>query len=108
MNGFTGYQVYPETPWNYALDLSSPEDVQVLKKRDVKPQPWNNPDAPVVLGVKGRRLDAWKITDNMIDPVPASPVSCDSESEDLRLIPMGCTRLRICCFPTVKGKENDQ
>lgn len=106
-NGFTGYQVYPETPWNYALEFSSAEDVCVLETRAVKDQPWNNPDAPVVLGVKGRRLDAWKITDNMIDPVPPSPVECESESEMLRLIPMGCARLRVCCFPTVQKTADD-
>lgn len=102
VNGFTGYQVQPETPWNYALDVASAEDVCVLETRAVKDQPWNNPDAPIVLGVKGRRLEQWRITSNMIDPVPQNPVECGSESEMLRLIPMGCARLRICCFPVVK------
>jgi hypothetical protein len=52
-------------------------------------------------------LETWQITDNTVDPVPQSPVACDSEPEELRLVPMGCARLRMCCFPVVKedGEE---
>jgi len=102
IGGDIAHQIHPTTPWNYALDVSSAEDIRVLEIREIKPQPWNNPDAPIVLGVKGRRLKQWGVTDNMIDPVPPSPVACDSEPEELRLIPMGCARLRISCFPVVK------
>ncbi len=35
---------------------------------------------------------------------PNSPVSTDEPPENLRLIPYGCTNLRIVDFPVVKGK----
>lgn len=108
IGGDIAYQIHPQTPWNYALDVSSAGEIRVLEMRGVKPQPWNNPDAPIVLGVRGRRLEQWKITDNMIDPVPQSPVSSDSEPEELRLIPMGCARLRLCCFPVVKQETDSE
>ena len=92
---------------NYALDTASTDAVRLIETRTVKPQPWNNPDAPIVLGVKGHRLETWQITDNTVDPVPQSPVACDSEPEELRLIPMGCARLRMCCFPVVQEDGED-
>lgn len=100
--GATAYQVHPQTPWNYALDISSAEEIRVPETNEIKSQPWDHPAAPIVLGVRGRRLERWKITDNTIDPVPQSPVVTGSESEELRLIPMSCARLRLGCFPVVK------
>lgn len=102
LNGFTAFRVQPKSPWNYALDLSDPDGIELLETRKIPQQPWNNPDAPIVLGAKGRRLTQWQITDNMIDPVPQSPVEADGAPESIRLIPLGCARLRIGCFPVQK------
>lgn len=104
----TAYQVQPQTPWNYALDISSAEEIRVLETNEIKPQPWVHPEAPIVLGVRGRRLEQWKITDNTIEPVPQSPVVTESGPEELRLIPMGCARLRLGCFPVVKQPSDGE
>ena len=102
MGLFTSYQVHPQTPWNYALDLSSPDEIHLIETSPLSPQPWVNSPAPLVFGVKGRRIPSRQISGNTIDPVPQSPVSLDGDNETLRFIPMGCARLRICCFPLLK------
>jgi hypothetical protein len=38
----------------------------------------------------------------MVGKVPASPVQTAEKEETVRLVPMGCARLRVTCFPWVK------
>ena len=100
--------IKPGTPWNYALKLEKTEDVRVEEDfACANDRPWDSVNAPICLYVKGRRLNCWNVSnnDNTIEPLPKSPVESDEPEEDLKLIPMGCARLRICCFPVLVSPE---
>lgn len=98
------YEVRATTPWNYALDA----DVATLDRNlefaehPVGDCPFSSAGAPVSARVKGRRLAQWKDNGGDAVPLPTSPVQSDQPEETLRLIPYGCTNLRIAEFPTLQ------
>lgn len=104
------YEVFPTTPWNYALVVSPTEPektITVAKRRQaLAPQPFAPDTAPIVLKAKGRKVPLWRQEDNgMIGMLPKSPVPADKlepQTEDITLIPMGCARLRVSAFPVAQ------
>lgn len=102
------YEVLPTTPWNYGL-LIDPENaeksISLAEQRPPAYQPFDLKSAPIVLKAKAKRVPQWKEEGRMAGKVPVSPVVSDAPVEEVLLIPMGCARLRISVFPTVKHKE---
>lgn len=106
---FPCYEVFPTTPWNYALMLD--EGVQVEKNAwEVKAggeqqQPFAPENAPLRLKVRARRVPGWQQEANgLIGEVPESPVdpaTVEATQEEVTLIPMGCARLRVSAFPEI-------
>ncbi len=95
-------EVVTKTRWNYALVLdergaeaSFPFD---RRPRKVGEQPFSKP-APIALLAKGRRVPEWQTQHGLIAPLQQSPVATDAPIEELRLVPMGCARLRVSAFP---------
>jgi len=98
------WEIFPSTPWNYGLivDRTQPEkSLEVIKKKDVSNQPWTLEAAPIEIHAKGRRIPNWTLVDETVTALPSSPVKSDEPVENITLIPMGCARLRISCFPTI-------
>ncbi len=98
------YEVVPQSPWNYGIDLSAPIEVAGA---GVSPgeQPFTLETAPVVLKAKGRRIPQWRLEANgLVGEIQASPALSTEPLEDLALVPMGCARLRITAFPEVKAE----
>ena len=101
------YEVLPTTPWNYglAVDPGRPEASIVLVNRKAPSgQPFTPEAAPIVLRARARRLPDWKAEGRMAGKVPAGPVASSEPEVDIRLIPMGCARLRIASFPLIARK----
>jgi DUF1680 family protein len=97
------YEVFPTTPWNYALVLNPAHPDITVRTNAVKPQPFTPADAPVELTVTARRVPDWGLESNgLIQAVPESPVAASGAVEGVTLIPMGCARLRISAFPLAK------
>ena len=101
------YEVFPTTPWNYALDIDpgATEPSLTVKRANgpLKPQPFTPEDAPISITVLVRRVPSWTLEPNgLIQEMPQSPVSTGAPVEQITLIPMGCARLRVSAFPYVK------
>lgn len=98
------WQVYPTTPWNYALAVDPENIAQEVSVTEsaVGGKPFTAKDAPVTLHVNARRLPTWLGVDGAADPVPQSPVSSDQMEESLALIPYAAAKLRITAFPQLK------
>ena len=100
---FADWEVYPTTPWNYALqiDRDHAERSLTFEERPIGSPPFSSKAFPVIARVKGRRLADWKIERGAAAPPPPSPVFSAEPLEELTLVPYGCTDLRITEFPTL-------
>jgi len=99
----TENEVYPTTPWNYALrvDGSDPETCLKAETRPADRRPFSPDGAPVVVKMRGRRLPEWQEERNAAAPPPDSPVSSSEPEETIELIPYGAANLRVTEFPVL-------
>ncbi len=104
------YEILPTTPWNYGLLLDPGDPEAAIQIADRKPpagQPFAPEAAPIVLKARARRLPSWKAEGKMVGKIPDGLVFSAEPDMDVRLIPMGCARLRIASFPRVAGKSSE-
>jgi hypothetical protein len=104
------FSVYPTQPWNYGL-LQEVIDNPALLKVQVKPVPqnfvWNIAHAPIEITASAKKIPNWKVVDGVArQPVTDRTGRYKGEVSDtvetIRLIPYGCTKVRIVAFPVVK------
>jgi hypothetical protein len=102
----TDYELFPTTPWNYALllDPENPAAAFQVKETPLTNQPFNLSSPPITLIAKGRRVPDWQLESDSAGALPASPVRCQKSPcpqapESLVLIPYGAAKLRITAFP---------
>jgi hypothetical protein len=92
------YEVFPTTAWNYGLilDVSDPAAGLTFEEHAVGSRPFSPDGAPVSAQVKGRTV-TWEACQGYAFPVPSrgkpGPVC------ELKLIPYGCTNLRMTEMP---------
>jgi hypothetical protein len=98
------WEVYPTTPWNYALDIDATtlsQDI-TFSEHPMTKCPFSPTGAPISAQVQGRRLPEWDVSHGSAEDAPPSPVSSAEPLETLALIPYGCTNLRITEFPVLE------
>lgn len=97
------YELYPTSAWNYGLSLGTAlnggrlDEHIIFEERPVSDRPFSPEGAPIVARVKGRKVD-WPTENGSAAPVPRMEWVADEE-ESLRLIPYGCTNLRLTEMP---------
>ena len=98
------WQVFPNTPWNYALAVSE-EDIQKhsVQELPLGASPFSLANMAVKLEVKARKLPSWLAVDGVADPVPQSPVLSSEPEETITLVPYAAAKLRITAFPQLKS-----
>ncbi len=98
------WEVYPTTPWNYALAVGrSAEDAITFIEQPIGPLPFSPEGAPVIATAQARRVPAWQMENGSAGELPAGPVTSDEPLEQVTLIPYGCTNLRITEFPILES-----
>ena len=98
------WEVYPTSPWNYGLEIDrdKPADSLTVQEKDIEgQQPWTIQNAPIEILAKARRIPAWQLDGNDVQELRPSPVRSDEPAETIRLIPLGCARLRMSCLPVI-------
>jgi DUF1680 family protein len=95
------WQVFPTSPWNYAVDIDAKDPAQSLTEtqKEVGDGVFSVRNTPVRLSVKVRQLPAWRAEDGSANPVPQSPVTSDQPIENATLVPYAAAKLRITAFP---------
>ena len=96
------WQVFPTTPWNYALASTDAQAADV-KESAVGAKPFALAGAPVTLAVKARKLPKWQAEDGVAAAPPQSPVSEETAEaeETITLVPYSAAKLRITAFPAL-------
>jgi uncharacterized protein len=99
------WQVYPTTPWNYALAVdpeSKTHDITAVEK-EITDRPFTAQKAPVQIRVRARKLPGWQAEEGFAKPMPQSPVASTEPEENITLIPYAAAKLRITAFPHLKS-----
>jgi DUF1680 family protein len=93
------WEVYPSTPWNYALVKGA---FPVVEKPLTGRQPFRAESSPVEITAKARRLPEWTLVDDSPGVLPVSPVTSKRAEETVTLVPYGAAKLRITAFPWIQ------
>ena len=103
----------PASPWNYALLESSLKTLEksfelVQRNEPFPANPWTLAAAPLELRTRAVRWPDWKLYGHSAGRVPLSPSAMPEQTqiETIRLIPYGCTTLRISGFPWIRDEKN--
>ncbi len=98
------WEVYPQSQWNYALDVNEQSAASALQVRaeKVEDNPFALEHVPVRVTVRGRQIPEWKMEDNVAAAPPQSPVTTDAPEEALTFVPYAAAKLRITAFPELK------
>jgi DUF1680 family protein len=107
------FEVRATTPWNYGLVVNEEDPGSSIRfaERPVGDRPFSPDGAGVVATVRGRRLPRWRIVNGWageMSPADASwadPARAETPMpvEEVRLVPYGCTNIRITEFPRVEA-----
>ena len=96
-------ELYPATPWNYALvtDGDFLRDVKMTRKPlPADNYPFTLESVPLEFKAKGVRIPSWQIDEHgLCGVLPNAKAERSKEVEEITLVPMGAARLRISAFP---------
>ena len=95
---YCDYHIYPQSEWNYAIAGSEFETV-----RQEAEKPFDAVRAPIAVYADAVRID-WGFEDGHVLRAPRSREPLGAP-ERIRLIPYGCTNLRMTEVPFIKDKK---
>jgi DUF1680 family protein len=101
------WQVFPSTPWNYALAIDAEEPARsvTVSEAEASERVFTTKRAPVRLSVKARKLPEWRAEDGSADTVLQSPVTSSQPEEQITLVPYAAAKLRISAFPYLQAPK---
>lgn len=99
-------EIYPDSPWNYALVLSGSGDplsgIKVVRKEwPADDFPFTQGSVPLEFHATGRKVPSWTLDGTGLCAVLPDEGVQTGPDEPVTLVPMGAARLRISAFPNV-------
>lgn len=96
-------EIYPSTPWNYALILTKSlnSSLSIIHKPwPADNYPFSTDGVPVEFKGKGKLIPSWTVDHTgLCGVLPTEKAPRSKTFDNIRLIPMGAARLRISVFP---------
>ena len=120
-------EVFPKSAWNYGLviddddpassfELSSQNtpgagtadapDQVTANASGPQDQPWTVEAAPVEIKAKAKRIPEWTLEGQMVQELISGPIKCEEPDEIIKMIPLGCARLRISSLPVISKERH--
>jgi len=106
------FSVFPDSEWNFGLTLDAVKNPEEkMRVTEIKPAGndfvWNLNHAPIEITVPGKQIPGWKAVEGVaFQPVTSREGVYKGKVSDkinqLTLVPIGCTKVRIVAFPVVK------
>ena len=97
------YEIFPESPWNYALSLDTDQplkDFKVVRKEwPADNFPFTLESVPLEVKAYGRKVPCWTLDGTGMCSVLPDEDAVKEGREEITLVPMGAARLRISAFP---------
>ena len=97
------FEIFPASAWNYSLVLDKEnalKNFEVIRKNWPDNNfPFTQESCPIEIKAIGRKVPSWKVDQyGLCHELPETNAP-KGEKENITLIPMGATRLRISAFP---------
>lgn len=106
------FSVFPESEWNFGLTQDAVKNPnEKMRVTEIKPAGndfvWNLKNSPIEITVPGKQIPGWKAVEGVaFQPVTSREGVYKGKVSDkinqLTLVPIGCTKVRIVAFPVVK------
>lgn len=104
----------PASGWNYGIPENAVNNTGEFFKVNKlanpnKRYPWTLEEAPLQIETVAKQIPFWNMYSNMAGPQPygytiyGSMEIHKNPEQTIRLVPFGCTRLRIAEFPVIKN-----
>jgi hypothetical protein len=99
------FEVRPGSDWSYGLvlDKERPEESVAFRERPVGDRPFSREGAGMEALARGRRLPDWTMAHGWAGEFAPGMHESTEPLEEVRLIPYGCTNIRITEFPRLKA-----
>lgn len=97
------YEIFPKSPWNYALVLDSKvplKNFKVIRKEWPSDNfPFTVSNVPLEVKAIGKQIPSWTLDKyGLCSELPETNAP-KGDREEITLIPMGAARLRVSAFP---------
>ena len=103
-SAWPAYEIYPDSPWNYALALSSPFRME-KKALPSDANPFTLKNVPLRWKAQGRLVPEWQLDEyGLCGVLPYENAKKSDRLDEIILVPMGAARLRITAFPYTTDK----
>lgn len=96
---FPNKLMYPANAWGYALNTSAIK----FEKREVgNNYPWDLKTVPNKLKIKAKKILNWKLKGTKHVGVWPNQLQLSNEYEEIEMLPLGATYLRMTILPEIK------